>query len=139
MGPLADLPKVIDSLERAGAMVDRPRAARGVAEIGLFNARLGRIVIDVFMSEHPQFAEVENRRQRLVDPEGHALWFMSAEDLVLYKLIYGRDKDVLDLQRLFAVRTLDLDYVRRWLGQMLPAGDRRFSILDDLERRFATR
>jgi hypothetical protein len=36
---------------------------------------------------------------------------MSAEDLVLYKLIYGRDKDVID----------------------------RFALLDDLERRFATR
>jgi hypothetical protein len=34
---------------------------------------------------------------------------------------------------------MDLAYVRGWLTKMLPAGDRRFALLDDLERRFAAR
>jgi hypothetical protein len=33
--------------------------------------------------------------------------------------------------------TLDLAYVRGWLVQMVPAGDPRLDVLDDLTRRFA--
>jgi len=130
------LDRVLDSLERAGAMVDRASAKREVERIGLFVARLGGIRIDVFLSLHPQFTQMHARSVSMTDASGHTLKFMSAEDLTLYKLIYGRDKDVIDLQRLIAVRELDLAYVREWLVQMLPAGDRRFAILDDLDRRF---
>lgn len=68
------------------------------------------------------------------------MYFISAEDLCLHKLLFGRAKDVTDLERLLAVRPLiDLAYVRSWLVQMVPAGDRRLEILDDLEQRFAAR
>lgn len=44
-----------------------------------------------------------------------------------------------DLERLFAVRrTLDIGYIREWLGKMVPAGDPRHSALDDLVARFGT-
>lgn len=45
---------------------------------------------------------------------------------------------MIDLERLIARnRSMDLAYVRGWLTKMVPAGDRRFALLDDLERRFA--
>jgi hypothetical protein len=31
---------------------------------------------------------------------------------------------------------LDRGYIRHWLVQMVPAGDPRIAMLDDLERRF---
>jgi hypothetical protein len=72
-----------------------------------------------------------------IEVEGGRLWFLSAEDLCLHKLIYGRPKDIIDLERLIAVRpNIDLAYVRSWMTRMVPAGDRRFAALDDLERRF---
>ena len=54
------------------------------------------------------------------------------------KLIYGRAKDVADLQRLFALRANDLDvaYVTNWLTKIVPPGDRRLTLLADLRRRF---
>jgi hypothetical protein len=54
------------------------------------------------------------------------------------KLVYGRDKDVTDLERLFAVRALDVAYIRGWLARM-PVDATRIARLDDLERRFARR
>jgi hypothetical protein len=132
-----ELARVFDSLQRAGVMIDEAGARREVERIGLFVGRLGGTRIDVFISEHPQFADMRARSVSMTDKDGHTLTFMSAEDLMLYKLIYGRGKDVTDLERLVAVRTLDLAYVRQWLAQMLPAGDRRFTILEDLERRFS--
>ena len=130
------LGRVLDSLERAGALVNREDAVRSVDRIGLFQARLGRIVIDVFMSDHPHAAQMAARVCLVAEPDGARLAFISAEDLCLHKLMFGRAKDVVDLERLFAVRVLDLAYVRTWLTQMVPAQDRRLAILDDLERRF---
>ena len=135
-----ELPRVIDALERAGVMVDRNGAAKEIARIGLFKGRLGTTIIDVFISQHPQYADMKARAQTLTGSDGRSLCFISPEDLCLHKLIYGRPKDVTDLERLLAVRPeMDLVYVRRWMVQMIPAGDRRLAILDDLERRFATR
>lgn len=136
-GGIADLPRAIDALERAGAMVDPSAAARDVARIGLFRARLGRTPIDVFLSGHPHFAEMARRKRPIPDPDGTTRWFVSAEDLIVLKLFYGRAKDLVDLERLFAVRhDVDLGYVRHWIDAMVPAGDRRRVLLADLTRRF---
>jgi hypothetical protein len=127
-----ELPRVIDSLERAGVMLDRNDAEKSVARIGMFTGRAGRTLVD-----SPHFLEMHRRRRKLRYPSGAELWFISAEDLCIMKLVYGRSKDVPDLERMFALLPLDLGYVRDWLTKMVPAGDRRFELLDDLERRFA--
>lgn len=138
--PRDELPRVLDSLERASVILRRDEAARDVARIGLFKGRLGIFVVDVLVSEHPQYVEMQRRVRRVADPSGRASWFISAEDLCIHKLVFGRHKDLGDLEALFAVRTeLDTAYIRSWLVQMVPAGDARIAALDDLERRFTAR
>jgi hypothetical protein len=132
----AELPRVIDALERSGVMVDRADAVKSVSRIGMFTGRAGRTLVDVFISTHPHFLEMRNRRQRLKYPSGATLWFLSAEDLTVMKLLYGRTKDIADLERMFSALTLDLAYVRLWLAKMVPVNDRRLALVDDLETRF---
>ena len=135
--PRAELDRVLDSLERAGVMLSREQAARDIDRIGLAKGRLGIVVIDLFLSEHPQYPEMARRARRVADPTGWAGSFISPEDLCIHKLVFGRHKDLGDLENLFAVRPeLDVAYIRHWLTQMVPAGDRRLAMLDDLERRF---
>lgn len=130
-----ELPHVLDSLERAGVMIDRERAARDLERIGMITGRLGLVVVDVFMQAHPHY-EVMRHRVRVVD----GLRFVSVEDVVVWKLVFARPRDVADLERLFAVRTdLDFSYVRRSLSTFVPADDHRHAILDDLVGRFASR
>ena len=62
-----------------------------------------------------------------------------ADDLCVMELLYARSKDVPDLERMFAALQLDLVYIREWVTKMAPPGDRRFVLLDDLERRFVQR
>ena len=131
-----ELPRVIDALERAGVMIDRVDAAKSVHRIGMFTGRAGRTLVDVFMSTHPHFVEMERRRRQLAYPAGAPLWFLSAEDLCVMKLLYARTKDIADLERMFSALTLNLVYVRTWLGKMVPDGDRRLALLDDLVHRF---
>ena len=137
--PETDLHRALDAVERAGAMVDRAEAGRTVARTGMFMALLAGTRLDVFISHHPMHADLERRRVALKTLEGKALWFLSAEDVVLTKLIYGRAKDIADLERLFAVRAeaLDVAYVADWLVRIVPPGDQRLTLLADLRRRFA--
>lgn len=44
----AELPRVVDALERAGVMIDRADAAKSVHRIGMFTGRAGRTLVDVF-------------------------------------------------------------------------------------------
>jgi len=132
-----ELARVIDSLERAGVMIDRGAAAADVARIGLFKGRLGRIIVDVFVSQHPQHAAMKDRAIRVTDAAGVSTAFLSPADLAIHKLVFGRPKDIADLEGLFARRRdLDVAYIRHWLCQMVPDGDVRVASLDDLERRF---
>ncbi|MBK9034781.1 MAG: hypothetical protein IPL61_26545 [Myxococcales bacterium] len=131
----AGVARVIDALERAGVMLG-PDAARDATRIGLIRGRLGRAPIDVFIASHPHHVAMRTRRRAVIDPGGHARWFISPEDLMVLKLFFGRPKDVLDLERLVAIRDdLDLDYVAGWLAKMVPADDRRLALLAALRRR----
>jgi hypothetical protein len=135
-----ELPRCFDALERAGVMIDRAGATRDVARIGLFKGRAGKILVDVFLMGHPQYEDMKRRCVAIDDTTGRKLSFISAEDLCLHKLLFGRPKDVIDLEELISHRpTIDLAYVRGWLTRMIPAGDPRLALLDDLERRFAKR
>ena len=136
--PPSEFPRVAEALERAGMLFDRNAAPKTIERIGMFNGRLGGVVVDMFISGHPHMTEMERRRQRVDALNGSHLYFITAEDLCVMKLLYGRPKDIGDLERLFAARKLDLAYVRRWLSQM-PLASARLPILDDLERRFANR
>jgi hypothetical protein len=131
-----ELDRVFDSLERAGVMIDRGDAARSVARIGMFTGRSGRTLVDVFIGDHPHFHAMRARRQQLAYPSGQRYWFLSAEDLCVLKLLFGRTKDVADLERVFAaLPQLDLDYIRQWVAQ-LPGSQGRLALLADLARRF---
>jgi hypothetical protein len=133
-----ELSRAFDALEWAGVMIDRANAMRDVSRIGMFKGRAGRIIVDIFITGHPQYEEMKRRCVVIEDSAGGRLSFISAEDLCIHKLLYGREKDLVDLERLIARnRHMDLAYVRGWLTKMVPAGDRRFAVLDDLERRFA--
>jgi hypothetical protein len=93
-----ELPRVLDSLERAGVMLSREQAAIDVARIGLARGKLGKIGVDVFLSEHPQYAAMARRVRRVSDPAGWSGGFISAEDLAIHKLVFGRHRDIADLE-----------------------------------------
>lgn len=69
--------------------------------------------IDVFPPLHERYREVE--RRRVLHPfgrDGHVLPFLSAEDLCVFKVSFGRPKDWVDLAAIADARpALDLDYI----------------------------
>lgn len=69
--------------------------------------------LDVFPSLHERYAEVERRVVRHpFGRDGRRLPFLSAEDVCVFKISFGRPKDWVDLQSIADVGTdLDLDYI----------------------------
>ena len=73
--------------------------------------------LDLFLSLDERYAEIE--RRLVTHPFGAdrtPLPFLSAEDLALFKLSFGRDKDWVDLRSMAVARPdLDVDYIERQL------------------------
>jgi hypothetical protein len=72
------------------------------------------IDIDIFLAESEYQSELMQRRvQHQVG--GEAAWFVTAEDLILLKLIAGRTRDRADIDDLLLARSeLDEPYLRHW-------------------------
>jgi hypothetical protein len=76
--------------------------------------------LDLFVALSPVYAEIARRvRQLPFGPELVDLPFLSAEDLVVFKLSFGRDKDWVDIRQIFrAGVVLDVEYVERQLIEL---------------------
>lgn len=123
-------------LERAGCVIDRDHALRSARERGDFIARFRGMRVDVFLSSIPLSESAAGRLQvfELLDRNIHVL---SAEDLVLFKLLFFRPKDLQDIERLVALQggALDRGYVRRWLVDMLGGQSDRVAAWDAIAAR----
>ena len=133
------LGEVIATLERAGVTVDAPRALREAAEQGLFIGHLGDLRIDVFTPSIEFSWEALRTRVQLA-VGGEDFWFLSAEALSVFKLLFFRSKDIADLERLVAVHgtKMDLPYVRRQIAEVMGEEDPRTQTWERLVREFAT-
>ncbi|HVE46659.1 MAG TPA: hypothetical protein VNA57_07930 [Acidimicrobiales bacterium] len=112
--PLDDAPAVIENLSPLGLRPDPDDTTRApVAGMRLLGHH-GEVA-DLFFSVDEHYAEVARRVRRF--PFGsppRRLPFLSAEDLVVFKLSFNRDKDWVDIRQLFVAGTsIDLDYVER--------------------------
>jgi hypothetical protein len=74
-------------------------------------------VLDLFFSLDERYDEIARRIRRFpFGVTGAELPFLSAEDLVVFKLSFGREKDWVDLRRMVSAHPdLDVEYIDRQL------------------------
>jgi predicted nucleotidyltransferase len=97
-----------------------------VAEMPLVKFRWysagGDLDIDVFIADTP-YQHAYMARRQLADMDGFRCWVVSAEDLILLKLVAARPRDFIDVADiLFMQGQLDETYMRQWAAR-LGAGD----------------
>lgn len=132
------LPAVLDVLRRLGLHADDVEATTQATRDGMFVARWDGMRVDVFLPSIPFAHEAHQTRVRISDAQGWSGWFLSAEAIAVFKLLFFRGKDRVDLERLLAVRDdLDRDYIRRWIVDMMGPDDERVVAWDALVARFA--
>ena len=133
------LPQVYEAVTSLGYSVSEPYRQGWVDSVGempLVKFRLfvegNGIDVDVFLAESEfQKSVVERRRRDVV--EGNQVWLVSAEDLILLKLIAYRPRDVGDIADvLFTQGQLNLEYLRDWAKQ-LGVDERLELALGDIE------
>lgn len=82
------------------------------------NIRDESLDVDLFLVETGFLREVMKRRARL-DADGKELWVVSAEDLILFKLLADRPRDRGDVADVFFIQgSLDVDYLRGWAAKL---------------------
>lgn len=135
------LAPVFEVLHGLGASFDETQAQREASAEGLFVAWLDGHRLDLFVPSIPFCREAERTRVRLpAPPLLEAAWFLSAEAITLFKLLFFRSKDLADLERLVARQgpRLDVRYVREQLVGMMGPDDVRVRRWDELVRDFGT-
>jgi hypothetical protein len=125
--------RAIDLAEAAGVRLDREEARAAALERGLIVGRLGAIRVDVFVPSIPFYDEAAERRAR-VRIAGKETWVHSAETLAVFKLLFFRPKDLLDVARMLEVRGASFDraFVRASLAEMLGEDDPRIARWDEI-------
>lgn len=124
--PEARWAEVADVLIATGCELDRGRALESARERGDFRAHFGAMRVDVFVPSIPFYDAVGSRRRQAV-LDGRAAWFLSPEDLTVFKLLFFRPKDLIDVERMVAALgpALDRGYVERWLEELVGETDSR--------------
>jgi len=121
---------VFRTLESLGVHIDASEARLQNARDGMFVGHWGLFRIDVFTPSIEFAWEAESTRTRHRVGEREA-WFLSAETIAVFKLLFFRTKDLADLERLVALRTeLDVAWVRSWIVSMMGEGDERVTAWD---------
>lgn len=126
-----ELDGALDVLTRAGVELDRTAARRADADGDVLVGRYQGMRIDLFTPSIPFAWEAMRTRRRLTGPSGEAS-YLSPEASAIFKLLFFRAKDLVDVEKLVAVQGRDLDatYIRRWMVDMMGETDERVVAFD---------
>ena len=119
------LTSAFDALDAAGVEIDRQQALASATVRGDAVGWVGQVRIDLFVNSIPLHDQAAQRTVEVI-LEGQPIRILSAEDIAVLKFLFFRGKDIVDLERLFAMRAdLDLEYIERWLVDAVGKDDAR--------------
>ena len=95
---------------------------------GQARLRWGITPVDIFLSVLPFHDHVE-RAVRLVPFEGSTIPVLDCTALAVFKAMFDRPRDWVDIEAMVEARSLDLDEAKRWIVEMV-GEDERVAKLD---------
>jgi hypothetical protein len=95
--------------------------------------------VDLFFSYDVLHDSCLGRRQRMPFGEGDWIHVLAAEDLLVFKSVFDREKDWRDIEELVYAMADELDaaYARSWLERIVGEGDSRYRRLCEALDRYA--
>lgn len=108
--PTDDTGAVVGLLRAIGCDVDESTALPTLREHGFCTATMTGVRVDVFLPIVDFYAVARGRR-REVDLEGVPVMIWDAETLVIFKLMFFRDRDLVDIAQVVRTQGTRLDTV----------------------------
>ncbi len=95
--------------------------------------------VDLFFSYDTLHDSCLERRQRMPFGDDDSIHVLAAEDLLVFKALFDRDKDWRDIEELVYAMAdeLDIAYAKSWLERIVGEDDPRYRRLCDLLDRHA--
>ena len=123
--PESSAPDVFKCLSPLGVQA----TAESVADVerkGQVRLPWQAVMVDLFFAYAPFHAAAAERVEQVAFA-GRALRVLSAEDLIVFKVLFNRPYDWEDIERIIEERLarLDVGYVARWLAEILGPDDGR--------------
>lgn len=129
----------LGALIAAGLEIDAPRALETAAERGDARGSFQGLPVDLFFNSIPVHERAATRT-REVTLHGVRLRVLSPEDTAVFKMLFFRGKDLVDVERLLGIMqgSLDRDYVRAALVEVVGSDDHRTRKWDELVAQLVT-
>ncbi len=113
------------SLFQGEFYLDRAMVTQAIAGQGMCNLIHNRFVVkvDLVVRKDTDYRRTEFSRRRAVSVEGHPLFIVAPEDLILSKLVWAKDSrsevQLADVRNVLAsVEKLDRDYLETWARRL---------------------
>lgn len=104
--------------------IHRPSIEEEIRRMGMFNVidhRSG-YKIDFVVKKNNLYRSTEFQRRKRTQVFGFETWLVSAEDLILSKLIWIQqlqsEKQIEDIKNLLENETIDLSYIKKWIEEL---------------------
>lgn len=91
--------------------------------------------VDIFLPQHHAYHQLVTDRAMLSPYLGEGIKVLSATDLIVFKTLFDRSKDWVDIESMLENGAGDIDEVRIWLTEFLGPDDTRIARLDRLQTR----
>jgi hypothetical protein len=88
--------------------------------------------VDLFLPQHPTYHRMVVERAVPVDFLGVGIRVVTATDLMVFKMLFNRSKDWVDIEALLEAAAGDPDEARGWVVEFLGTEDARLTRLDRL-------
>lgn len=115
----ADVPDFLKKAKRAGFKVSLKKCLEMMQQLGVFRISFDAYHIDFVIASTDLETQACERRNA-IQLHGVKAFFPTPEDLILLKIIPGRDKDMLDVKNI-ALRhkgKLDTRYLKTWARKL---------------------
>jgi hypothetical protein len=134
-----EVPRVLTVLTGLGLSGDTGGAARDAATEGWFSLWDGSVRVDVFVPSIDFSWEAFHARVQF-EFLGERIWFLAAESLCVFKLLFFRTKDLADLEQLVLTAThLDTAHVRATIAGLMGETDERVAAWGKIVAQFGAR
>ena len=91
-----------------------------------------RTPVDIFLPQHPVFHHSVAARAQPIDFFGTPIKVLAATDLMVFKMLFNRGKDWVDIIEIVRAGTADTDEAKGWIAELLGEDDSRIATLNEI-------